>query len=76
MAYTKKEMKKAMEEIKKDIIKSFIKVYGFAPTAKSITPMESSAYGNVYTSLAFTVRGIGYSYKLGEEVERATAYDL
>ena len=74
--YTKKEEKKALEDIKKDIIKSFTKIYGFAPTAKSIIPMEGASYNNIYTYLAFTVKGIGYSYKLGEEVERATAYDL
>lgn len=65
-----------MAQIKKAIIASFRKQYGFAPTMKAIIPMESVGYRNKIEELAFVVGGYGYSYKLGGQVERAEAYDL
>ena len=74
--YTKKDEKKAMDMIKKDIIKSFTKIYGFAPSAKSIVPLESAQSGVTYTFLAFAIKGIGYTYTIGLEVEKNPVYDL
>lgn len=65
-----------MNQIKKAIIASFKKQYGFAPTMKAIIPLESSGYANSIEELAFAVSGMGYSFKIGGEVERAEAYDL
>ena len=71
----KEDKEMTMNEIKKAIIASFRKAYGFAPTMKAIIPLEACGYANKYTSIAFAVNGIGYSYTIGEEVERAEAYD-
>lgn len=65
-----------LTEVKRTIVKSFRKQFGFAPTMKSIRPMESCQCGENYVTLAFCIGKIGYSWKLGEEVERAEPYDL
>lgn len=54
------------------------KSFGFAPMLKNIIPMEGSDNGLVVTSVAFCIAatGKGYSWKIGEEVERAKAYDI
>lgn len=64
-----------MYETKKAIVSEFKKMYGFAPSLKAITPMESFGAGNLIQWMAFCVGGIGYSYD-GITLERDENYDL
>ena len=64
-----------MNQMKKAIIASFKEQHGFAPTMKAIIPLECCGYKNRIESLAFAVNGIGYSYTIGGQVERAEEYD-
>ena len=65
-----------MKNLLKAIVASFKKEYGFAPSMKAITPMESSGSGNNYDWLAFCVNGIGYDFHIGGKVYRNENYDL
>ena len=64
-----------MNEIKKAIIASFKRQFGFGPTMKAIIPLESCGYSNLITGLCFRIGKIGYSFEIGHEVERADQYD-
>lgn len=50
---------------------------GFAPTLKSIIPLEGGDNGQIVTSVAFRISTTGkcYSWRLGSEVERAEVYE-
>ena len=65
-----------MDEIKKAIVESFKRIYGFAPTLKAIHPLEYGGKGNLIDFVCFHVGGIGDAYTVGGEVERAKYYDM
>ena len=65
-----------MQEMKKAIIDSFKKVYGFAPTQKAIRPLETSGRDGKLDWIAFHIGGIGYSYGIYGTVERNESYDM
>lgn len=65
-----------MKEMKRAIVKSFKEVYGFAPTQKSIVPLESCGYEEEIEWMAFSIGGKGYAYKAYGTVERAESYDM
>lgn len=67
---------RTMVEMKKHIIESFKRKYGFAPTMKAIIPLESSGAGKYITWLAFYVNGIGYECHYQGDVERNDVYDM
>lgn len=65
-----------LTEAKRTIIKSFKDQYGFAPTMKAITLLETSQNGDDYIAIAFAINKIGYSWVKYAPVTRAEVYDL
>lgn len=71
-----------MNEIKKAIIKAFVRDFGFAPsTMKAIVPLESSSYNidgcEFFSWLAFAVGKIGYTYDPTLDLlEKSEVYNL
>lgn len=65
-----------MTNIKRKIVESFKKEYGFAPSMTAIVPMESSGKGNGIDWLAFNINGIGYEYRIGGTVQKNENYDM
>lgn len=65
-----------MDYIKRRIVEAFKEQYGFAPSMKSIIPMESFGYSNHITWLAFHINGIGYEYRLNDKVMRNDCYNF
>lgn len=65
-----------MKEMKKLIINEFKNTYGFAPTQKSIRPLETSGAGELIDWMGFDINGIGYSYGVYGTVERNDAYNM
>lgn len=65
-----------MKEIKKAIVESFKRLYGFAPTIKAIRPLEYGGSGNKIEFIGFHVGGVGYAFRVNEEVERAECYNM
>ena len=65
-----------MKEMKRMIVKEFKNTYGFAPTQKSIRPLETSGAGELIDWMGFDINGIGYSYGVYGTVERNDAYDM
>lgn len=52
------------------------KTFGFAPAMKNIVLMEGGDNGAFVTDVAFCVAGKGYSWSIGNDVERAEVYDI
>lgn len=70
-------MTMTMTEMKKEIVRSFKRQYGFAPTMASIRPLETSGYGKKYEFMAFHIGGIGYTFStLWGMVEKNEHYDM
>lgn len=65
-----------MKEMKKMIVNEFKRTYGFAPTQKSIRPLETSGAGELVDWMGFDINGIGYTYEAYGTVERNDAYDM
>lgn len=51
-------------EMKRAIVRAFKSEYGFAPTLKSIIPIETLGYYKKYTWIGFRINGKGYNYRV------------
>ena len=77
---TRTEENRALNDIKDEIRAAFHNIYGFSPSKKEIIPLEAgytkSEVGYYYcNSLGFRVGSIGYSYRMGEGLQKNEAYD-
>lgn len=66
---TNKDYQRAAKEAMK-------KTFGFSPAMKDIVPLEGSETSGIVTAVAFAISGKGYSWVIGQSVERADVYDI
>ena len=68
------------KEVKEVIVSLFNKMYGFAPSKKSIRFAETSGKSfenkSYYDFVGFHINGIGYSLENGALLIRNMAYDM
>lgn len=80
---TKAQENTALNTAKENIRAEFHKMYGFSPSKKEIIPLEASYNTNPFLSkdfyfcesLGFRVGSIGYSYRMGEGLQKNDAYN-
>ena len=78
---TRAQEERALNSAKEAIRDKFKEEFGFAPAKKDIIPLEAS-YNydsdldlHYCDALGFRIGGIGYSYRIGEDLEKAEWYN-